>query len=365
MKFLTPVLLIVCVALLSAKEEPPDVWIVSGQSNACGRAELPGYEEHKHVRMFDGDKWVTAKEPLPLGGTVGPWLAAATETAKAGLCVDICGWACGGKPIKIWEENGIGWKSLSEQILKAGKNAGVFLWYQGESDSQSAMTQVEYEKNLTNLINRVRKEANNPLMQVVIIQLSKYGTGKATTMEIREAQRQVVLKDQHALLVAAIGRNCDGVHLKKDGYFELGREISRALLKFKYGKKDINWPGPILDVATHGKEEKSIVAHFAEVSKLAGVNAADFGVVDSDGQIKITSAQQDNTRVVLNLEREVKLPAKVIYGFGLSPIATLIDEAGNRAPAVVLSLSQGPVPTDRPTECPNGAGILSKPSNGK
>src|SRR5581483_4359149 len=95
---------------------------------------LPGADPHKDVQMFDGRKWVEAKEPLPLGGTVGPWLACATEVAKAGIPVRLCGFAEGGQPISYWNNDAAGWKALSANIKAAGEGANVFLWYQGESD---------------------------------------------------------------------------------------------------------------------------------------------------------------------------------------------------------------------------------------
>lgn len=344
-------------AAAEAGEAASDVWIVSGQSNACGRAPAPGYEEHALVQMSAGNKWVPAKEPLPLGGSVGPWLAAAVETAKAsGFGIKITGWASGGQPITIWEESGSGWRALSTAIKTSGKNAGVFLWYQGESDAMNKMKQDEYETRLTDLIRRVRAEAGNPAMQVAIVQISRFGNATATSMEIREAQRQVVLKDPHALLVTAIGRKCDGVHLYKEGYFELGAELSRALLKTRYGKKDTDWPGPVLDAAVLGSDGKTVGVHFAEVRKLSGALAADFGAVDAEGLVKCVKVQAEQTRAVLTLERAIKLPAKAVYGFGQAPEATLVDEAGNRAPAVMLELTSGALPADAPTLCPNGAG---------
>ncbi|MBI3828707.1 MAG: hypothetical protein HY291_04280 [Planctomycetes bacterium] len=350
-----------------AAESPSDIWVVSGQSNACGRAELPGYEEHPLVQMFDGRKWIAAKEPLPLGGTVGPWMAAATETAKGGVGVKICGWASGGQPISLWEEAGGGWKSLSGQIRAAGKNAGVFLWYQGESDAVNGYGPDKYLEVLQDLASRVRKEAGNPQMLTVIVQLATFGSGSSQrkTMDIREAQRQFVLKDPHAILVTAMGRECDGTHLKKDGYFELGREISRALLKTRYGKKDVDWPGPVLDAAVYGADGKSVLAHFAEAKKLTGLDAADFAVLDSQGVVNCTKVLGENTRIALTLERAVTPPAKLVYGYGNGPKATLVDEAGNRAPAVHLEIAKGPPPPDMETKAPNGAGAPASKVAGK
>jgi hypothetical protein len=52
----------------------------------------------------------------------------------------------------------------------------------------------------------------------------------------------------------------------------------------------------------------------------------------------------------------------VVYGVGENPAATLVDEAGFRAPAVQLPLAKGPVPEDKETRAPNGAGTAEPPA---
>lgn len=343
----------------AAGQAPVDTWIVSGQSNACGRAQLPGYEGHALVQMFDGKGWIAAKEPLPLNGTVGPWLAAATETAKAGVGVRITGWAQGGQPIAIWDDKGAGWAALKKSIDASGQNAGVFLWYQGENDAVSSTDPAVYQRKLGELVAKVRAEAKNPAMHVVIVQLGFWSNAASKVMEIREAQRQYVLGDPGAILVPAMGRPCDGVHLKKEGYFELGQEISRALRKVRYQKKDVDWPGPVLDAAILGADKKTVLAHFAEVQKLAGAEAPDFGVIDAQGTLAAKAVQAQNTRIALTFDRAIAPPAKLVYGLGGNCKATLVDEAGNRAPAVHLDIAAGQPPPDQPTQAPNGAGTTA------
>jgi len=77
-----------------------------------------------------------------------------------------------------------------------------------------------------------------------------------------------------------------------------------------------------------------VIAHFAAVKKMGGVNAEDFGASDSGGQVKCVGAEAANTLVTLTFERALKVPARVVYGFGQVPQASLVDEAGNRTPAV-------------------------------
>ncbi|MBI3830484.1 MAG: hypothetical protein HY291_13270 [Planctomycetes bacterium] len=342
----------------SAAEAPAETWVLSGQSNACGRGALPGPDADPRVKMWNGKQFVEAKEPLAgMNGQVGPWHAAATDVAKAGIPVNLAGFAQGGMPIDYWDDKKAGWTSLAAAIKGGGEGAGVFLWYQGETDGMNGMSENDYKAKLKNLTERVRTQAKSPRMLAVIVQLSLWKNDKGDFMPIREAERRFVVEDGNALLVPALGRKSgDYVHLSREGYFELGAEIARALLKNRYGKKDVNWPGPVMDAAAPGADGKTAAVHFAEVKKLDGVKAEDFGALDAGGQVKCVKAEAANTLVALTFERALKPPAKVVYGFGQNPAASLVDEAGNRAPAVQLELKAGAIPADKETQAPNGAG---------
>ena len=338
-----------------------DLWFVSGQSNACGRGKLPGLAADPRVQIYDlkAKKWVPAKDPLPGMGSrgVGPWQAAGVEMAKAGVKVRMTGYARGGKPISHWDEQGRVWqKVMLKRIAAAGKGADAFLWYQGENDGCYRMDAETYQKKLTDLVARMRKATGNPKMLVVVIQLGGWRKRRGSFMPIREAERRFVVADPAALLVPALGRKMrDTVHLNREGQVELGKAIARALLKVRH-KRDVNWPGPVLDGAVLRPGGKEAVAHFAEVKRLGGCRAGDFGVVDPDGQVKCVKAEAANTLIELTFERPVKLPAILIYGFGENPRASLVDEAGNRAPAAQIKMGKGGRLADTPTSAPNGAG---------
>jgi len=349
--------------------EPADTWILSGQSNACGRGALPGLAENPLVEAFDAKagKWAPAKDPLPGMGTdrLGPWHAAALEVAgKTGKPIRLTGFAEGGQPISYFRTTAVGGKALLKSVKASGQGAGVFLWYQGETDAVNKLDPAKYQEELKALLAAVRTEAGNPKMTAVVVQLSYWNDKRpADFMAIREAERRFVIADGNALLVPALGRKAgDYVHLHRDGYIELGKEIGRALLVTRYGAKDVNWPGPVLDGATLAADGKSVVAHFAEARKLAGAEAADFGIVDAGGAAKevraaaVKAEVAGGTLVTLTFAEPVKLPAALVYGAGNNPKASLVDEAGNRAPAVQVELAQGAAPADKESLAANGAG---------
>lgn len=182
-------------------------------------------------------------------------------------------------------------------------------------------------------------------------------------MLMREIQRQCVLSDPEAILVTAMGRKTqDYWHLSTEGQIELGREIGRALAA-RLHQVDTGWPGPVLDAAVLNADGKTVTAHFAEVKKLSGITAADFCIVGAGGpsaQIQAVASKAEalgKTRITLTFAETIQLPASLVYGTGNAPAATLIDEAGNRAPAVQLEIAPGRMPEDRETAAPNGAGI--------
>jgi len=353
-----------------------NLWILSGQSNACGRGALPGPKGIEAVRMFAVDEgrhdpgpgqWESARDPLPGMETwgVSAWVTAAQAVARKGHKIDMLGYALGAQQISHWDRGNEGAKKLFSRIEKHGKGAGVFLWYQGESDTGFSEDAAAYQDKLADLVARVRKTAENPRMTVVIIQLSAKtrpgeARGQGYFMQLREAQRQFVLADGNALLVTALGRaqKQDG-HLATGGYMELGEEVARALLWNRFNQRDINWPGPVLDAAVLAAGSRKITAHFAEVKQLSGATPSDFVVVDASGASDAAVAMQAKagaTTLELTFDRRIMLPARLVYAYADSPQATLVDEAGNRAPAVQIDVTIGSPPADEFTRAPNGAG---------
>jgi hypothetical protein len=162
--------------------------------------------------------------------------------------------------------------------------------------------------------------------------------------------------------VPALGRTLkDSVHLDNAGYRELGREIGRAVLKTRHENAVGDWPGPVLDAAVLVPDDKarvrnSVAAHFAEVHALQDVDVSDFAVIDAEGTNRGVEVNAGKTVVTLTCERDVVLPARLVYAFGTKPTASLTDEAGNRAPAVQLPITLGAPPEDVVTTVANGAG---------
>ena len=346
-------------------EEPNgNLWILSGQSNACGRAKLPGPGPDPLVSMYNPTKDVfeIAQDPLPHMGTTGtgPWVAAAiTVTDNSKRSVRMCGFASGGKPIEFWNPGAPGHQGLFPVIETAGQNADVFLWYQGESNATLKDTSNQYYQKLVDHVARVRKASGNLNMLAVIVQLGPaLRDDIGEFMAIREIQRQFVMNDSNAILVPALGRTLkDTVHLDNDGYQELGQEIGRGILRTCHDNRVGDWPGPVLDAAGMDQDNgKTVVVHFAEVRQLQNAAAEDFVIIHSEGTNDCIGIEIGKTVATLSFEKDIALPARIVYGFGQNPRASLVDESGNRAPAVQLVIDTDTVPVEKETSMPNGAG---------
>ncbi len=347
--------------LLAAADQAPDIWVVCGQSNAIGRSPLPGPPPDKRVEMLNGKQWVTAQEPL-CGGSVGPWHFAALEAANAARIRILNGGCWSGAPIANWDDGKPGIKILTATVKEHHAGAGVFLFDQGQSDGLESTEPATYLAKLHKLAANLRAAAQNPAMPMVIVQIGVWISPKGDFMPIREAERQFVIEDKHSILVPAIGCAVQDnyVHLSTEGNRTLGQRIGRALLKTRYKQAGADWPGPVMDHAVIDPAGTTAFAHFAEVKKLKGATPEMFAAIDAGGVVKCSKVFAENTRIALTLERAVKLPARLVCGYGQNPPATLADEADNPAPAVQLELKAGPAPEDKASAAPNGAGPQKK-----
>ncbi len=354
-------------AVLAAEPRHEEIWILSGQSNAGGTApEEFTPPTSDRVQWYDNQR----KQFVPLSGNLtgmtakySPFHTAADEVAKTGLTVKMLGYAKSGASIRHWldqdrQGNPTGLDILRELIVSAGGRADAFIWYQGGADR--AMDPQKYKRLVAGLLKDIRAFADNPQMTAVIVQGGGRGRPMQQTGEIyaiREVQRQLVVEDGNAVLVAALGRaTIDGGHLTAQSQAELGREMGRALLRFRHKMTDVNWPGPVLDKAAIADGGRVVVAHFAEVEQLSGGHVDDFKAIDAAGDIRCTKVDIGKTLVRLTFERDVKLPAKLGYGYDTNPPGLLRDEAGNHAPSVLIGIDAADAIADEPTTAPNGAG---------
>jgi hypothetical protein len=339
-------------------------WILAGQSNAAGRAQGIGFDPVPRVLMFDpaSASWHVAKEPLAnMNGVFGAFHVAAVEYSRSrpDTLVKLAGFATGGQSIAYWDVGAEGWEELNKILKACGKDASLFVWYQGETDAklEGGMAAAVYHAKLRDLALRVRAQSGNPTLLVVVVQLGNSTNGNEFFARIREAQRSFVANDPNALLVPAVGLPLqDHSHLAREGYIALGRHIAAAVVRHESGAGA--WPGPVLDAAVLDKDPRTVHLHFAEVTQLHGVLAQDFGIASEKRFLPCGRLSFGKRTVTLHFDEPVPFPAKVLYGYGNNPVAALRDEAGLPAPAMQIDLTTAePLADGTGTRSSRGAGM--------
>ncbi len=167
---------------------PDDVYLLIGQSNMAGRANLEKNSPlvSTNILMLDkANNWVIAKDPLHFDkdiAGIGPGLSFAEamlkkhKKRKIGLIP--CAW--GGSPIKVWVSGAtyLDHKPYDEAIARAkiamesGKLKGI-LWHQGESDNNVEDSKV-YLQKVKELVANLRRDLNAPKVPFIAGEIGRF-----------------------------------------------------------------------------------------------------------------------------------------------------------------------------------------------
>ena len=329
-----------------------DLWIISGQSNAVGcgsNAEL-GRKAMAGVHVLSPKygqlKWQPASDGM-FEQTVGAWVTAAQEFYKeTHVPVGMLGHAVGSKPMDYFLDPQTGEVTvLHDLVERHARNAAVFFWYQGESDTFNPDNSRAYGQKLDALARIMRRYTGNAEMMIGTVQLARYMWQHDDSFaEVREAQRQFVLRDAHAVLYSTLPypiNDKDKIHLTTEGYVELGQQIARQMIqREKTGK--LNSPGPMLrSVAFAGGDRRRVVVSFDNAAKLTGGDSPDeWYVMDQahrgfkdGGFVPLAKVTVDaaHAQVLLDLTQSAAGPSVVCYGFRADIGGTLRNDEGNPA----------------------------------
>lgn len=333
-----------------------DIWIISGQSNAVGTggdltmARKPMEGVNGLNPRYTIYQWKTAQDGF-FESTVGPWVTAAQMfKAATGVPVGLIGYASGSKPIDYFldtaQKNAPHLKPIVEQN---GRGAGIFFWYQGESDSFDETNCAGYGTKLMSLATAVRQDAKNPGMKVAVVQLAKYLWKKdAHFSPIREAQLQFVKQDANAVIYSTLPyevNDKDKIHLVTKSYIELGEQIAKSMIAWENTGK-LESPGPALEKAFFSSGDRNeITATFRSAKGLfGGENLEEWYITDSahggfgnGGFVGIAAVTVDssNSRVILKLSEPAGQKAELSYGYRADVGGTLKNSENHPAAAFV------------------------------
>jgi len=221
-----------------------DIYLLIGQSNMAGRAEISGSDADtlENVFLFTGNpekQWEKAANPLNKYSTIrknpgmqklGPGyhfakqMLAADNQNAIGLVVN----AKGGTSILEWEPGGVFYNEAvkrTKEAMKYGTLKGI-LWHQGESDASRSDT---YLPKITNLIQAFRIDFNSPNLPVVVGQISE---DKPQRTNFNKMILQVPAHIENTGVVTTENTSTiDSTHFDSASQRLLGERYAREMLK--------------------------------------------------------------------------------------------------------------------------------------
>jgi hypothetical protein len=248
------------------------VFLMGGQSNMTGftpLSEITADLKHEYpeaIIWVDGQaptglerKWMNLTAGFGHSTTVfGPELGFGPEIAKdlpnENIALLKCSWG-GTNLVFDWRppSSGKATGDLYKKFIKsvhdgiAAMPAGLkpeiagMLWMQGEYDANNTkQAAVEYESNLTNLINDLRAEFKVPHMPFIIAQISEASAWAAFGSTIRQAQLNVSKNVPYTSMVITSDYGfTDGLHYNGPGEISLGKRFATSYSNIMESKKGL------------------------------------------------------------------------------------------------------------------------------
>jgi len=220
-----------------------DIFLLFGQSNMSGRAELdgaPALVHSDHLWMFRNGSFVPAREPVSDDpeAAFGPSLAFADalfhDTQRP---IGLINCARGGTKIVQWAPDDDP-SSLYGTCLGQAKQARTFgrlrgaIFYQGEYDSWNLDDAAGWSARATRMLQRLRTDLNAPSLPIIVTQIGPNPPDSETASPARvllAAQEAIALP--HAAVVSArdLPFQSDRLHLNQQGQIALGGRYAKAM----------------------------------------------------------------------------------------------------------------------------------------
>lgn len=208
------------------------------------------------------------------------------------------------------------------------------LWYQGETNAESAEQAVEYRDEFRVLIQDLRKKWNDPSMPFYWVQLANWISGGdngnvSPWAILRESQSAALELNNTAQAVAIDVGNPTDIHPRDKQ--TVAKRLALSALKNIYGVKNINASGPIYkNMKIKGN---AITVNFDDREWLAlragsGEELKGFSIAGPDQQYYPAQATIKGTSVIVSSELVLQ-PNSVRYAWSDNPEnANLVDKEG-------------------------------------
>jgi len=298
-----------------------DIFIISGQSNASGR----GFNEQTYTHptlkasLFgNDDTWKELADPTDsdigqidsvstdnISGSLdggSPWPLVATQImANHDVPVAFVPTAKGGTTATQWQpavdnsDPSTLYGSMNRRIAAVGGTVAGVLWFQGESDANTAITSQAYQADLETIFDTLN--ANFPGTKTIVGQIGQ--SSFSGNDRIRSGQIQIVTDNSNALMgpttydINLADEGGDTLHFKSDGDLQLFADRWYAAIdKEIYGGLD--GYGPIVDEILYSDSLNKLVATFVDESSPAidpasSATAASFELRNGASEVGISS----------------------------------------------------------------------------
>lgn len=202
------------------------------------------------------------------------------------------------------------------------------LWYQGESNANSAAQAELYRQQFPALIKDWRQRWKKPELPFYWVQLANFNSKNDTPVSspwaiLRESQTAALsLNNTGQAITIDVGNPLDIHPTDKK---TVGERLALIALNKVYGQKNIHFRGPVFRSGTIKRNQ--LILTFSTPGKLTTINSAQvngFEVAGADGQFQKVNGTIKSNRVVLPL-RKIIQPYTVRYAWSDNP-----DEANLR-----------------------------------
>lgn len=230
-----------------AQRSKLDIFLLMGQSNLAGRAEIEFADTSvvAQVWLLSGqDVWEPARNPLNRyssirkditmqklgpGYTFAQYLHEAQPNLQIGLVVN----ARGGSSIKEWQKGGNYYEEALRRVRIAQKSGSLkaILWHQGSSDRHAP---TEYMPQLKAMVASFRRDLGNDSLFFVAGEL---GHWKDSVDQFNDEIASITDYIPHTAYVSAAGLMPmdDGIHFDTASQRTLGRRYALCILDNIYG----------------------------------------------------------------------------------------------------------------------------------
>lgn len=214
------------------------------------------------------------------------------------------------------------------------------IWYQGESNCGRAG---EYVNLLSTMISEWRTRWGQGEFPFGIVQLANFMSPQNQPIAIdgwtllREAQADIVKTVPNTGLAVAVDiGDANDIHPKNKQ--DVGKRLSLWALATVYGKKDMEYSGPVYkDMKIEGDTIRLLFDHAAGGLIAKGQKLTGFAIAGEDGEFHWADATIDGQTVVVS-SPDVPAPRQVHYGMACNPPVNLYNKAG--LPAVPFRTSR-------------------------